>query len=70
MESVDRNLLRMAAFELLYCDDIPRNATINEAIELAKSFGGKKSSGFINGILDQISSPEIQTSSTDETSGV
>jgi N utilization substance protein B len=54
MPGVDRNILRLAAFELLFCTDIPANVTINEAIELAKRFGGAESSGFVNGILDRI----------------
>lgn len=54
MASVDRNLLRQAAFELLYVDDIPSSVTINEAVEIAKKFGTLESSSFINGILDKI----------------
>jgi N utilization substance protein B len=51
---VDRNILRLATFELLYCPDIPFKVTLNEAIELAKKFGADDSSAFINGILDKI----------------
>ena len=51
---VDRNILRMALAELLYIDTIPVNATINEAIELAKKFSTKDSGKFVNGILDKI----------------
>ena len=54
MATIDRNILRMAAFELLYCPDIPFKVTLNEAIELAKKFSTEESSAFINGILDQI----------------
>ncbi len=54
MSFIDRNILRIALFELLYCDEIPPNATINEAIEIAKTYGDKNSAAFINGILDQI----------------
>ena len=54
MAVVDRNLLRLGAYELLYCSDIPANVTINEAVELAKRFGAKDSKGFVNGILDRI----------------
>jgi transcription antitermination protein NusB len=54
MAAIDRNILRMAAFELLYCPDIPFKVTLNEAIELAKKFSTEESSAFINGILDQI----------------
>jgi N utilization substance protein B len=58
MAVVDRNILRMATFELLNCPDIPFKASLNEAIELAKKFGNDDSSAFINGILDQIHSLE------------
>jgi len=54
MCGVDRNLLRLAVYELLYCDDIPAKVTINEAIEIAKRFGTENSGAFINGILDSI----------------
>jgi len=56
MAAVDRNILRLATFELLYCPEIPFKATLNEAIELAKKFGSDDSSAFINGILDKIHS--------------
>ncbi len=54
MSRVDRNILRMAVFELLYCEDIPPKVTINEAVELGKKFGTEDSGPFINGILDAI----------------
>jgi N utilization substance protein B len=54
MGRVDLNILRIATFELLCRDDIPRNVTINEAIEVAKRFGTEESPAFINGILDEI----------------
>jgi transcription antitermination protein NusB len=54
MDKVDKNLIRLAAYEILRCPDIPRLASINEAIEIAKRFSGKESAAFINGILDQI----------------
>ncbi len=54
MARVDLNILRMATFELLLRDDIPKNVTINEAIEVAKKFGTEDSPAFINGILDEI----------------
>lgn len=54
MEQVDRSLLRMAAYELLWCHDIPTAAVINEAIEIAKKFSNTDASSFINGLLDQI----------------
>ena len=56
MPPVDRNILRIAAFELLYCEEIPPKVTLNEAIELGKQFGSEESGSFINGILDRIMS--------------
>lgn len=54
MACVDRNVLRLAVFELLYCEDIPAKVSINEAIDIAKKFGASESGSFINGILDSI----------------
>lgn len=54
MSGVDRNLIRMAVYELLYCEDIPSKVSINEAIDIGKKFGTEHSSAFINGILDGI----------------
>lgn len=54
MAVVERNILRLAGFELLFCKDIPPKVTINEAIELTKKFSGVEASKFVNGILDKI----------------
>ena len=54
MATVDRNILRMASYELLYRDDIPPKVAINEAVELAKKYGDLESGKFVNGILDKI----------------
>jgi len=55
MARVDRNLLRLGAFELLHLSEqVPRNVALNEAVEIAKNFGSDDSSAFINGILDKI----------------
>jgi len=51
---IERNILRMAIFELLYCEEIPPKVTINEAIDLGKRYGSEDSGSFINGILDRI----------------
>ena len=51
MAAVDRNILRLAAYELFFCEDIPGNVTVNEAIELAKTFSGEDAGKFVNGIL-------------------
>ncbi|NOX99452.1 MAG: transcription antitermination factor NusB [Verrucomicrobia bacterium] len=54
LSPIDRNILRLATFEILHRDDIPAAVTINEAIEIAKRFGTAESPGFINGVLDGI----------------
>jgi len=54
MTVVDRNLLRLAIYELLYQPEIPTKVVINEAVEMAKRYGSEASGGFINGILDQV----------------
>jgi N utilization substance protein B len=54
MAVVDRNVLRMAVYEILYRMDIPTSVTINEAIEIAKRFGTEESASFVNGILDNV----------------
>jgi N utilization substance protein B len=51
MPGIDRNLLRLALAELLFCPDVPVSAAINEAVELAKEYGGAESGKFVNGIL-------------------
>lgn len=56
MSRVDRNILRIAAFEILKCDDIPVNVSINEAIEVAKRFSAEDSPNFVNGLLDKLAS--------------
>lgn len=53
MNNVDRNLMRLAVYEMLYCQETPQRVTVNEAIEIAKKFGGEDSAKFINGILDK-----------------
>ena len=53
---IDRAILQIAAYELLCRTDIPQAVSINEAIELAKKYGGPNSSNFVNGILDKIAS--------------
>jgi N utilization substance protein B len=54
MAKVDKSILRMSVFELLYCDDIPPKVTLNEAIDLGKEYGSENSGSFINGILDAL----------------
>ena len=54
LSAIDRNILRLATYEILYLEDIPVPVTINEAIEIAKRFGTAESPGFVNGVLDGI----------------
>ncbi len=54
MAKIDKNILRLAIFEILFNNDVPVKAAINEAIELAKSFGSDSSSRFVNGVLGTI----------------
>lgn len=54
LSPIDRNILRLATYEILHRDDIPAAVSINEAIEIAKRFGTAESPGFINGVLDGI----------------
>lgn len=54
MSKIDRNILRLALYELVYLSGIPPAVTINEAVELGKRFGTEESGSFINGILDKI----------------
>ena len=67
MASVDRNIIRLAFYEIFYCSDIPNNVSVNEAVELGKVYGGEESARFINGILGKVLArpeeykPEIRT---------
>ena len=54
MPPVDRNTLRLAVFELLWCDDVPDAVVIDEAVELAKTLSTDDSAGFVNGILARV----------------
>ena len=54
MAVVDRNIMRMGCFEILYCDDIPPKVSINEAVDLAKKFSGAEAGKFVNAILDKV----------------
>jgi N utilization substance protein B len=58
MAVIDRNVLRIGVYELLFAPDIPPKVTINEAVELAKKYGDMESSKFVNGILDKIHKEE------------
>lgn len=54
MSRVDRNLLRLGTWELMFRADVPRAVILDEAVELAKAFGTDESSAFVNGVLDRI----------------
>jgi N utilization substance protein B len=54
MAAVDRNVLRLGAFELLFTPDTPAGVVLDEAIELARRFGSADSSAFVNGVLDRL----------------
>lgn len=54
--AVDRNILRLAIYEMIFANDTPPVVAINEAIEIAKRFGSEESSRFVNGILDRVKS--------------
>lgn len=54
ISKIDKNILRIAIYEILYLSDIPSAVTINEAIELGKTYGTEESGSFVNGILDKI----------------
>jgi N utilization substance protein B len=71
MAAIDRNILRLGAFEMLFCPEVPAKVAINEALELAKRYSTAQSSRFVNGILDrvlqwQIQEPNEQVQSSDE----
>ncbi|MBR58093.1 MAG: transcription antitermination factor NusB [Myxococcales bacterium] len=57
MNIIDRNVLRLAIYEIKFVDDVPRKVSINEAIEIGKLFGTEDSGSFINGILDRFQKP-------------
>ncbi|HEY1478173.1 MAG TPA: transcription antitermination factor NusB [Chthoniobacterales bacterium] len=54
ISAVDRNILRMAIYEMLYANDVPPIVAINEAIDIAKKFGTEESGKFVNGVLDRV----------------
>ena len=58
MAVVDRNVLRLSTYELLYREDIPPKVAINEAVDLAKKYGDVDSGKFVNGVLDRINKEE------------
>ncbi len=59
MSFIDRNIIRLSLYEMLYIKDIPPSVSIDEAIEIAKHYGSEDSAAFVNGILDKIFKKEI-----------
>jgi N utilization substance protein B len=66
MGCVDRNILRIGAYELLFCPDIPPKVSINEAVDIGKLYGTEESGAFINGILDGIYQHEVPKTHEDD----
>ena len=62
--AVDRNILRLAIYEMLYRDDIPPVVSINEAVDIAKKFSTSESGAFVNGILDRLKAELTRPSRT------
>jgi transcription antitermination factor NusB len=60
MSHVDRSILRLATFEILFMEDIPPKVSIDEAVEMGKKFGAENSGNFINGVLDNIYNSTVQ----------
>ena len=58
MNKVDLTILRLAVYEMKWDDDVPEGVAINEAVELAKRFGGDSSSSFVNGVLGKVAKQE------------
>jgi N utilization substance protein B len=67
MARIDKNILRLAIYEILYNNSVPAKAAINEAVELAKTFGSDTSSRFVNGVLGAIYQKSTQTPTVPET---
>ena len=60
MAAIDRNILRLGAYEMLFCPEVPAKVAINEALELAKRYSTAQSSRFVNGILDRVLQWQVQ----------
>lgn len=69
MTPIDRSILRLATFELLFCQDTPPRVAIDEAIELAKRFGTAESSRFVNGILDRVLTTHPRSAASEVSAG-
>jgi transcription antitermination protein NusB len=69
LDIIDKSILRLSIYTLLFLQDIPTSVVINEGVNLAKSFGGENSSQFINGILDKIKEKELILDKEGKSSG-
>jgi N utilization substance protein B len=69
MPLVDRNILRLATYEITFAPDVPPSVSINEAVELAKVYGGEDSSKFVNGVLGKIASKHHQVEEEEPSDG-
>lgn len=65
MANIDRNILRIAVYEIVFIDNIPKSVSINEAVELAKKYSTENSFGFVNGVLGKIEKKSNQDFPTD-----
>lgn len=70
MPIVDRNIIRIAAYEMIHQDDIPTGVAINEAVEMAKTFGTDESPKFVNGVLGRIATEACDPGTDDTTDGL
>ena len=70
MAAIDRNILRLGAYEMLHCPEVPAKVAINEALELAKRYSTAQSSRFVNGILDRVLQWQSQESDTEAEAAV
>jgi N utilization substance protein B len=61
MAAIDRNILRLGAYEIMFCPEVPARVAINEALELAKRYSTAQSSRFVNGILDRLLQSQATT---------
>ena len=66
MAKIDKNILRLAIYEILFDNRVPTKAAINEAVELAKAFGGENSARFVNGVLGSVSDSTRRQANADE----
>ena len=62
MANIDRNILRIAIYEIVFVENIPKSVSINEAVELAKKYSTESSFGFVNGVLGKIEKEELRES--------